>query len=100
MRMYHATFTFVNNDLDATNINHIKHRHVFVAEAFGRRVWLAIKGVSNPCLFSVRDICFVEATRSVGIESPWLGRSQFDVSSDLAFTSLNEAIQYMIDYNV
>ena len=100
MRMYHATFTFVNNDVDATNVNHIKHRHVFVAEAFGLRVWLAIKGVSNPCLFNVRDICFVEATRSVGIESPWLSRSHSDVHSVLALTSLDEAMQYMIDCNV
>lgn len=99
MRMYHATITFVNDDLDATNVNHIKHRHVFVAEAFGLRVWLAIKGVSNPCLFSVRDICFVEATRSAGIESPWLSRSHSDVHSVLALTSLDEAMQYMIDNN-
>ena len=99
MKIYHATFTFVNNDLDATNINHIKHRHVFVAEAFGLRVWLAIKGLSNPCLFNVRDICFVEATRSVGIESPWLSRSHSDVHSVLSLTSLDEAMQYMIDNN-
>ena len=99
MRMYHATFTFVNNDLDATNVNHIKHRHVFVAEAFNTRVWLAIKGVSNPCLFNVRDICFVEATRSTGIESPWLSRSHSDVQSTMAHTSLDEAMQYMIDSN-
>ena len=99
MRMYHATFTFVNNDLDATNVNHIKHRHVFVAEAFNTRVWLAIKVVSNPCLFNVRDICFVEATRSIGIESPWLSRSYSDVQSTMAHTSLDEAMQYMIDNN-
>lgn len=99
MRMYHATFTFVNNDLDATNINHIKHRHVFVAEAFNTRVWLAIKGVSNPCLFNVRDICFVEATRSIGIESPWLSRSYSDMNSVLSLTSIDEAMQYMIDGN-
>jgi hypothetical protein len=99
MRIYHAEFTFVNNDVDATNVNHIKHRHVFVAEAFGLRVWLAMKGVSNPCLFNVRDICFVEATRSVGIESPWLSRSHSDVHSVLALTSLDEAMQYMIDNN-
>lgn len=99
MRMYHATFTFVNDDFDATNVNHIKHRHVFVAEAFNTRVWLAIKGVSNPCLFNVRDICFVEATRSVGIESPWLSRSYSDMNSVLAFTSLDEAMQSMIDTN-
>jgi hypothetical protein len=97
--MYHATFTFVNNDLDATNVNHIKHRHVFVAEAFNTRVWLAIKGVSNPCLFNVRDICFVEATRSVGIESPWLNRSYSDVQSTMAHTSLDEAMQGLIDNN-
>lgn len=99
MRMYHATFTFVNNDLDATNVNHIKHRHVFVAEAFNTRVWLAIKVVSNPCLFNVRDICFVEATRSIGIESPWLSRSYSDVQSTLEHTSIDEAMQYMIDNN-
>jgi len=99
MRIYHATFTFVNDELDATNINHIKHRHVFVAEAFNTRVWLAIKGVSNPCLFNVRDICFVEATRSVGIESPWLSRSYSDMNSVLSLTSIDEAMQYMIDNN-
>ena len=98
MRMYHATFTFVNNELDEPS-NRIKHRHVFVAEAFGFRVWLAMKGVSNPCLFNVRDICFVEATRSVGIESPWLSRSHSDVHSVLSRTSLDEAMQYMIDSN-
>jgi hypothetical protein len=98
MRIYHATFTFVNNELDEQS-NRIKHRHVFVAEAFGLRVWLAMKGVSNPCLFNVRDICFVEATRSVGIESPWLSRSHSDVHSVLSLTSLDEAMQYMIDNN-
>ena len=98
MRMYHATFTFVNNELDEQR-NRIKHRHVFVAEAFNTRVWLAIKGVSNPCLFNVRDICFVEATRSAGIESPWLSRSHSDVHSVLSLTSLDEAMQYMIDSN-
>ena len=98
MKIYHATFTFVNNELDEHS-NRIKHRHVFVAEAFGLRVWLAIKGVSNPCLFNVRDICFVEATRSVGIESPWLSRSHSDVHSVLSLTSLDEAMQYMIDNN-
>tara|TARA_R110002126_G_scaffold27083_1_gene91182 strand:- start:320 stop:2185 length:1866 start_codon:yes stop_codon:yes gene_type:complete len=96
--MYHATFTFVNNDLDEPS-NRIKHRHVFVAEAFGLRVWLAIKGVSNPCLFTIQNLCFVEATRSVGIESPWLSRSHSDVHSVLALTSLDEAMQYMIDNN-
>ena len=98
MRIYHATFTFVNNELDEQS-NRIKHRHVFVAEAFGLRVWLAIKGLSNPCLFNVRDICFVEATRSAGIESPWLSRSHSDVHSVLSLTSLDEAMQYMIDNN-
>jgi hypothetical protein len=96
--MYHATFTFVNNELDEQS-NRIKHRHVFVAEAFNTRVWLAIKGVSNPCLFNVRDICFVEATRSTGIESPWLSRSYSDMHSVLSLTSLDEAMQYMIDNN-
>jgi hypothetical protein len=98
MRIYHAEFTFVNDELDEQS-NRIKHRHVFVAEAFGLRVWLAMKGVSNPCLFNVRDICFVEATRSVGIESPWLSRSHSDVHSVLSRTSLDEAMQYMIDSN-
>jgi hypothetical protein len=97
--MYHATFTFVNNDLDATNVNHIKHRHVFVAEAFNTRVWLAIKGVSNPCLFNNPNTCFVEATRSAGIESPWLSRSYSDMNSVLSLTSIDEAMQYMIDNN-
>lgn len=99
MRMYHATFTFVNDDVDATNVNHIKRRHAFVVEAFGLRVWLAVKGLANHCLFNVRDICFVEATRSVGIESPWLSRSHSDVHSVLARTSLDESMQYMIDNN-
>lgn len=99
MRMYHATFTFVNDELDATNVNHIKHRHVFVAEAFNTRVWLAIKGVSNPCLFNNPNTCFVEATRSAGIESPWLSRSYSDMNSVLSRTSLDEAMQYMIDDN-
>ena len=98
MRIYHAEFTFVNDELDEQS-NRIKHRHVFVAEAFGLRVWLAMKGVSNPCLFNVRDICFVEATRSVGIESPWLSRSHSDVHSVLSRTNLDEAMQYMIDSN-
>jgi len=99
MKIYHATFTFVNDELDATNINHIKHRHVFVAEAFNTRVWLAIKGVSNPCLFNNPNTCFVEATRSAGIESPWLSRSYSDINSVLSHTSLDEAMQYMIDNN-
>ena len=99
MRIYHATFTFVNDELDATNINHIKHRHVFVAEAFNTRVWLAIKGVSNACLFNNPNTCFVEATRSAGIESPWLSRSYSDMNSVLSLTSIDEAMQYMIDNN-
>ena len=99
MRIYHATFTFVNDDLDATNVNHIKHRHVFVAEAFNTRVWLAIKGVSNACLFNNPNTCFVEATRSVGIESPWLSRSYSDMNSVLSLTSIDEAMQSMIDTN-
>jgi hypothetical protein len=97
--MYHATFTFVNDELDEQR-NRIKHRHVFVAEAFNARVWVALKGVSNPCLFNVRDICFVEATRSAGIETPWLNRSYSDVQSTMAHTSLDEAMQGLIDCNV
>ena len=98
MRMYHATFTFVNNELDEQS-NRIKHRHVFVAEAFGLRVWLAMKGVSNPHLFRNPNTCFVAATRAAGIESPWLSRSHSDVHSVLSLTSLDEAMQYMIDNN-
>jgi hypothetical protein len=99
MRIYHATFTFVNDELDATNINHIKHRHVFVAEAFNTRVWLAIKGVSNPFLFNNLNECFVATTRSAGIESPWLSRSYSDMNSVLSLTSIDEAMQHMIDNN-
>jgi len=98
MRIYHATFTFVNDELDE-HINHIKHRHVFVAEAFNTRVWLAIKGVSNPFLFNNLNECFVATTRSVGIESPWLSRSYSDMNSVLSLTSIDEAMQYMIDNN-
>jgi len=98
MRIYHATFTFVNDETDEHS-SRIKHRHVFVAEAFNTRVWLAIKGVSNPCLFNNPNTCFVEATRSAGIESPWLSRSFSDMHSILSLTSLDEAMQYMIDNN-
>jgi hypothetical protein len=96
--MYHATFTFVNNETEELS-NRIKHRHVFVAEAFNTRVWLAIKGVSNPFLFNVRDICFVEATRSVGIETPWLNRSHSHVESSMERTNMDEAMQSIIDDN-
>jgi len=98
MRIYHATFTFVNDETDE-NSSRIRHRHAFVVEAFNTRVWLAIKGVSNACLFNNPNTCFVEATRSAGIESPWLSRSYSDMNSVLSLTSLDEAMQYMIDNN-
>ena len=86
MRIYHATFTFVNDETEELS-SRIKHRHVFVAEAFNTRVWLAIKGVSNACLFNNPNTCFVEATRSAGIESPWLNRSYSDMNSVLSLTA-------------
>jgi hypothetical protein len=98
MRIYHATFTFVNDETEELS-SRIKHRHAFVVEAFNTRVWLAIKGVSNACLFNNPNTCFVEATRSAGIESPWLSRSYSDMNSVLSRTSLDEAMQYMIDNN-
>lgn len=99
MRIYHAEFTFVERNVADTGNATLKRRHAFVVEAFNTRVWIAIKGVSNPCLFNNPNTCFVEATRSAGIESPWLSRSHSDMHSVLALTSLDEAMQYMIDNN-
>jgi len=99
MRIYHATFTFVNDETDEHS-SRIKHRHAFVVEAFNTRVWLAIKGVSNACLFNNLNECFSAATRSAGIETPWLNRSYSDVNSVLSLTSLDEAMQGLIDCNV
>jgi len=99
MRMYHATFTFVNNETEELS-NRIKPRHALIVEAFNTRVWLAIKGVSNPFLFNNLNECFVAATRSAGIETPWLNRSYADVQSTLEHTSLDDAMQGLIDCNV
>ena len=98
MRMYHATFTFVNDETEELS-NRIKPRHALIVEAFNTRVWLAIKGVSNPFLFNNLNECFSAATRSAGIEIPWLNRSYSDVQSTLEHTSIDEAMQYMIDNN-
>jgi hypothetical protein len=99
MRIYHATFTFVNDELDATNINHIKHRHAFVVEAFNTRVWLAVKGLANPHLFNNPGNCFNTTTRAAGIENYCLNRSVHQVQSTIANTSIDEAMQSIIDNN-
>ena len=99
MRIYHAEFTFVERNTADTGNATFKRRHAFVVEAFGLRVWLAIKGLANPHLFRNPNICFVAATRAAGIETSSLNRSHSDVQSTITNTSLDEAMQSIIDNN-
>ena len=99
MRIYHAEFTFVERNTADTGNATLKRRHAFVVEAFNTRVWLAVKGLANPHLFRNPNTCFVAATRAAGIETSYLNRSHSDVQSAIANTSLDEAMQSIIDNN-